>query len=769
MSTVSRIDHPEGAPNSDQHLHFKIDEERCQIVDRIKSNGGEYTGSLDRTVTHLIVYEPAGKKYMAAKRWGLHIVALQWLQDSIERGMILDEAFYDPLLPQEDIGKGAWTKREFRPKPRAKRQRDPAASVHNTRRKLRKTASMKLNSQRENMWGEILGQQPSAGETVSCRTEEPTQPLPNESILRPSTKSVPYADNTTNPFAAPGASDGNLFTSCHFCIFNFQADRVAVLAEYILSRGGRIFDTIPPGAQDAATRRFLIVPQDSSPFTHPQVPDGVEIVTQFFIERCVHGKRLLRPQDHVFGRPFPVFPIEGFHDLSISTGGFVDLDLSQVERTIRQLGARYEERFTVQCSVLVCNSLATIRKAKLDIALIWNVPVVKAEWLWQCISQGRKLAIDDFFFPELEARRTTYTKPSHTRTLNKSRSIADVRRNMETTRPIGRRVQSTRVSLPGPDMTAFDRTSIAITEPSGPAPGLRRDSGIRSESGYTDFDTAQTHHTGRETNTQQAPARPESSKGPLALTEKSASDLNKASPKAHSWNEDRKPLTRVRSEICDSEAGDGDSSALVDVDDTGSFSDAKAEDATEAEKHHQEWGTGQKDAEERRALSHKLTSLLENAGARTGNDGTETRAANAHAGTSHGELQPILPASRRKRDIMGRAISNVSAASTESQDSTSGGRALSRTHSAAIHRDDSPSEEELETKAPTTTQVQYDDPDATMSKARLMSKMLGRSSMGTGDSHKAATEDRVTMGDLCLQQNGAGGRLTGGRSMRRRQ
>lgn len=709
---------------------------------------------------------------MAAKRWGLHIVALQWVQDSIDRGMILDEAFYDPLLPQEDIGKGAWTKRELRPKPRAKRQRDPAASVHNARRKLRKTASMKLNSQRENMWGEILGQQPSADQTISCRTEEPTQPLPNESILRPPPESAPYAGNMTDSLAAPGPRDGDLFTSCHFCIFNFQADRVAVLAEYILSRGGRILEAFPTNApQDTAIRRFAIVPQESSPHTHPQFFDEVEVVTEFFIERCVHGKRLFRPQDHVFGRPFPVFPIEGFHDLSISTGGFVDLDLSQVERTIRQLGARYEERFTVQCSMLVCTSLATIRKAKLDIALIWNVPVVRAEWLWQCISQGKKLAIDDFLFPELEARRTANNRARHTKPLSKSRSIADMREDLEPTRPIGRRVQSTWVSLPGPDMTTFDTAALVATELPGPEPGRRQDSGSRSESGgTTDFDSAQTHHTGRKTTPQQAPARPDSSKVSLALTEKSASDLNKVCLKAQSPKEDRKQLTRVRSEVCDSEAGDdGDSPALSDVDDAGRLIDAKAEDAAEVEKRRREWETGQKVAEERRALSHKLTSLLESTGARIGNDGVANRAVNVRTVASHSELPAALPAPRRKRDIMGRAISNVSAASTESQDSASGGRALSRTHSAVIHRDDSPSEEEPETKAPTATQLQYDDPDATMSKARLMSKMLGRSSMGTVGSHKGATEDRVTMGGVWLQQDGAGGRPAGGRSMRRRQ
>lgn len=729
----------------------QTDDERCQIVERIKSNGGEYTGSLDRTVTHLIVYEPAGKKYMAAKRWGLQIVALQWIQDSIERGMILDETFYDPLLSPQDIGKGAWTKRELRRKPRAKRQRDPAAGVHNSRRKLRKTASMKLNSQRENMWGEILGQQPSAADpTVSCRTEEPTQPLPTVSTFH------------VNPLAGAATKDQDLFASCHFCILHFQADRVAVLTEYILSRGGRISETIPVDVSlHAATRRFVIVPQESSPRTHPSVPNGVDLVTEFFIERCVHGKRLFRPQDHVLGRPFPVFPIEGFHNLPISTSGFVDLALSQVERTIRQLGARYEERFSVQCSVLVCDSLASIRKGKLDIALIWNVPVVKAEWLWQCTSQGKKLAIEDYVFPEVEAKRTASAKARHSKSLNKSRSIADMRQDLDTTTRLpGRRTQSTRVSLPGPDKTAFDTTPLVATEPPRPGPGHRRASGSRRDSGgTTDFATAQTYQTGQEAPCQRATSRSESSTGSVALAEKSANDLNKASSKPQLPPDSRKALTRLRSEVCDSEAGDDGDSPFV----------ADGDDAAEAEERRLELERVEKAAAERRALSHKLTTLLESTGTRTNNDGVENRAAGIGTGASHSELPAALAPPRRKRDIMGRAISNVSAASTESQDSGSGGRALSRTHSVVMRRDESLSEEEPETKVPTATQLEYDDPEAAKSKARLMSKMLGRSSLGAGGNHKGATEDRVTMGGVRLQQDGCGDRFAGGRSMRRRQ
>lgn len=50
-------------------------------------------------------------------------------------------------------------------------------------------------------------------------------------------------------------------------------------------------------------------------------------------------------------------------------------------------GATYDEEFTSQTSVLVCNAIVP-GSEKLRHALHWNVPAVKAKWLWDCIHDG---------------------------------------------------------------------------------------------------------------------------------------------------------------------------------------------------------------------------------------------------------------------------------------------------------------------------------------------------------------------------------------------
>ena len=71
-------------------------------------NGAHYEGNLTKSVTHLIAARTFGAKYDRARQWGIKIVSRKWFDDSIERGMVLEESLYDPILPLEEQGKGAW-------------------------------------------------------------------------------------------------------------------------------------------------------------------------------------------------------------------------------------------------------------------------------------------------------------------------------------------------------------------------------------------------------------------------------------------------------------------------------------------------------------------------------------------------------------------------------------------------------------------------------------------------------------------------------------
>ena len=129
---------------------------RKRLEETIKSNGGVYRGDLTKEVTHLVAFRPAGNKYNFAKTWSIKVVTIEWLQQSLERGMILDERLYDPLLAPAERGQNAWVRKTVSTSSLAKRPREEDVGPVPVR-KLRRTASARLGSQNDGIWTDIVG------------------------------------------------------------------------------------------------------------------------------------------------------------------------------------------------------------------------------------------------------------------------------------------------------------------------------------------------------------------------------------------------------------------------------------------------------------------------------------------------------------------------------------------------------------------------------------------------------------------------------------
>jgi DNA replication regulator DPB11 len=172
-------------------------EQRRSIQQTVDANGAEYHGDLTKTVTHLLAATPSGKKYEHALNWRMKIVSLEWFEQSLERGMVLDEALYNPTMAVEERGRGAWDRRLPTSPALGKRVRDaePSQALNPFRRKLRRSASTKMGTQSDALWAGItavsmerqqegdddwtedLSKQDST--RVSTRTHTPTSPQRN--------------------------------------------------------------------------------------------------------------------------------------------------------------------------------------------------------------------------------------------------------------------------------------------------------------------------------------------------------------------------------------------------------------------------------------------------------------------------------------------------------------------------------------------------------------------------------------------------------------
>ena len=158
-------------------------EYREQLENIVNQNGGEYRGNLTKDVTHLVAKVPSGNKYNYAIQWDIKVVSVEWLTESQERGMILEESCYNPSLPASERGKGAYIRRSTSTSPLGKRQRAQDMAMENSR-KLRRTASAKLNSQNLGLWADIVQADPKVQLMKNNEWDDlKYKPAPEESNL----------------------------------------------------------------------------------------------------------------------------------------------------------------------------------------------------------------------------------------------------------------------------------------------------------------------------------------------------------------------------------------------------------------------------------------------------------------------------------------------------------------------------------------------------------------------------------------------------------
>jgi hypothetical protein len=161
----------------------------------ITANGGDFRRDLTKSVSHLVALKPEGQKYKFAKVWDVKVVSLKWFEDSLERGMILDESLYDPELPLQEQGVGAWN----RSAPKiVERRAKPSAAGGQRPRKIRRVASAKLGDQTNGIWTDIVGIDKNAAAT----SDQATNATANGQPLRTQPRAViqeakSFASDTT--------------------------------------------------------------------------------------------------------------------------------------------------------------------------------------------------------------------------------------------------------------------------------------------------------------------------------------------------------------------------------------------------------------------------------------------------------------------------------------------------------------------------------------------------------------------------------------------
>ncbi|KAF2468948.1 uncharacterized protein BDR25DRAFT_289946 [Lindgomyces ingoldianus] len=385
---------------------FDNPDQRKYIQESVVHNGAEYHGDLTKNVTHLIAAKPSGKKYEHAVNWKMKIISYEWFQHSLERGMSLDEACFHPTKPEEERGKGAWDRRPSMSPTLGKHAREVEQShtVNPHRRKLRRSASSRMGSQSEALWAGITaaGLERKRNEEDDWQDENFVKPaLPRDNVpSHPSAMTAMHEDGaqpgqedtasqSLPQIALPSNGKTGIFEGRVVFAHGFDEGKTNILREVLTNDGAimmRDASDLENLSADDLRRSYLIIPHDAEPdlTSLPGGAGAMHLVTNWWVERCLHTKCLVDPTGHVLCRPFDKLSISGFNGLTVSSTAFTGIELLHVTKVIPLMGESYDEFLTPKTSVIVCNT-HNPNQEKLKFATEKRVPAVHANWLWECL------------------------------------------------------------------------------------------------------------------------------------------------------------------------------------------------------------------------------------------------------------------------------------------------------------------------------------------------------------------------------------------------
>lgn len=263
-----------------------------------------YHPDLTKAVTHLIATAPTGRKYEFARTHRIAVVTPEWLADSLERGMALDEHFYDPLLPPGQIGVGAKPPKAVVPTAEAAGPRG--------KRKIRKSTQDRLGEQSQSLWNDIIGH---AAAVKPAKRDEWEDEAPPADIGR--LGSAGLDTNPPAPGSRPGGSKpqpkkGGMFAGACFCPWGFDPTQVQSLGGAVLPHDGEMVGGLQElGTATAFAWKFVVVPRTTRIGNCPKIPEDATMVTEWWLESCLHYQKLVPPTGDFTTMPIEEFEIQG--------------------------------------------------------------------------------------------------------------------------------------------------------------------------------------------------------------------------------------------------------------------------------------------------------------------------------------------------------------------------------------------------------------------------------------------------------------------------
>lgn len=192
-----------------------------------------------------------------------------------------------------------------------------------------------------------------------------------------------------------------IFSYCSILIHGFSRSHTARLLTFLEPKGATICNDAAAlenaSVKVSRQRSFLLMPHtfEGEPMPAPDVPPNTEVVTEWWVERCVFRKQFIDPAHDRLCRPFWDAHVPALEGVAISITGLLDHDRRQTALAVQLMGAAYEEQLSPTVTVLLSGP-DTVRQAKAHYALKHNITVLSVDWLWRCLETKDKVDYEPY-------------------------------------------------------------------------------------------------------------------------------------------------------------------------------------------------------------------------------------------------------------------------------------------------------------------------------------------------------------------------------------
>ncbi|PNS19397.1 hypothetical protein CAC42_2574 [Sphaceloma murrayae] len=375
-------------------------------LSRWRSNGAQYHGDLTREVTHLVTAKPEGAKYERARIWNIKTVSLAWFEQSHRRGMVLDESCFDPLLPSEQQGRGSYEPKvkNLSEAGRRLRPEDDDSQANASRRKMRRTASTRLNSQSQTLWADLSVNEESEIPPLDeswTQSVDPSKPFQQTVETQPVGESIAKSRPSLSRNASSEQTHKGIFSGWICLPYGYDSDKEAKLRHYLVENGGIVASDMDAFLTYDEGSRALLLPAAwvACPSrTIPLVSSDISLVTEWWVERSLSAKKALNPEQDVLSTALVDLPSNMFKDVVVSTSGLGN-DIRFYSVIVRATGGVYKEELVRDTTVLI-HDLSKMDLEKPVYCADRNIDVVQPVWFLESLRKKELQPKFPYYLPD---------------------------------------------------------------------------------------------------------------------------------------------------------------------------------------------------------------------------------------------------------------------------------------------------------------------------------------------------------------------------------